>query len=147
MLQKAIKYNLSDSTTRLYEKYKSIIRFIIVGCVNTGVDFLAFTLVHSFWGLNKLFCQTAGYSMGIINSFILNKLWTFENRDSKFSTFNQAVCFIIVNMVSLGVSLLGLKLISEVYGVNVYVAKLMVTAIVQAVNYTGYKLLVFKKEK
>ncbi len=129
-----------------YEKYKSLIRFVIVGCINTGVDFLTFTLAHSLLGLDKLICQIAGYSMGVINSFIMNKLWTFEDKKSKSGTGIQFARFVGVNAVSLGVSLLGLELLNGNYGINIYVSKVAVTFVAQVVNYFGYKLLVFNKK-
>jgi len=130
-----------------YEKYKSLIRFIIVGCINTGVDFVTFSAAHGFLGLDKLICQVAGYGMGTINSFVLNKLWTFENRNSRFDTVNQIVRFVVVNLCSLGISLFGLRLINENYGANIYVSKLIVTGMAQAVNYMGYKLWVFNGKR
>ncbi|WP_026487313.1 GtrA family protein [Caldanaerobius polysaccharolyticus] len=135
-----------DIALSLYAKYQSMFRFAIVGFINTGVDFLTFSVLFSFLGFNKLICQAAGYTMGIVNSFVLNKLWTFEDRKSKLSTANQFARFVAVNMVSLGLSLLGLKFISESYGVNVYVSKLMVTGVAQAVNYIGYRYWVFNKK-
>lgn len=143
-MYKAIKYGIDGNILNLYEKYKSMFRFIIVGCINTGVDFLAFTVLHSHFGFDKLLCQVAGYSLGTVNSFILNKLWTFDNRKSNFNTANQIVRFTAVNLLSLGISLLAIKHINENLGVNIYVSKVIITGIAQAINYVGYKLWVFK---
>ncbi len=142
-MQKVIKSNTSLYFINLHDKYKKILRFVTVGCINTGVDFLTFTVLHAAMGCEKLISQTAGYGMGIVNSFILNKLWTFENRNSSDMP-RQLFRFLTVNAVSLAVSLLGLKLLNDTYGINVYVSKILVTAGAQVVNYTGYKLLVFR---
>jgi putative flippase GtrA len=134
-----------DTFTDLYLKHKLLIRFAIVGCINTGVDFLTFTLLHSLLGLDKSICQIAGYSVGILNSFVMNKLWTFESKGSRFGTISQLLRFVCVNVISLGVSLAGLKLLCDHFGLNVYIAKIIVTIAAQVVNYAGYKLWVFKK--
>jgi putative flippase GtrA len=127
-----------------YDKYKSLLRFGIVGCINTGVDFGVFTILISLLGLKHyLICQVAGFSMGIINSFVLNKLWTFENKRSGISTSAQFIKFVGVNLVSLGFSLFGLKILSGNRGVNIYIAKVIVTLFTQVINYFGYKLWVF----
>jgi putative flippase GtrA len=52
--------------------------------------------------------------------------------------------FIAINALSLGISLAGLKLLNENYGLNIYISKLVVTIAAQLVNYAGYKLWVFK---
>lgn len=129
----------------LYEKWKSLPRFAIVGCINTGVDFAVFFLLN-YLGVNYLICQAAGYSLGLINSFIMNKVWSFECKISEISTLNQFVKFIGINLLSLGVSLIGLKVLNGYKSVNVYYSKVLVTIFVtQFINYFGYKLWVFKK--
>ncbi|MDP4115811.1 MAG: GtrA family protein [Bacteroidota bacterium] len=143
---KVIKTYIKKSMFPVYEKSKSLFRFIAVGCINTGVDFLAFTILHRF-GTDKFICQVAAYSLGIINSFVMNKLWTFNESNTKVGTVNQIFRFTAINIISLGISLLGLRVLNESYGINIYISKVFITAIAQAVNYTGYKLLVFSNER
>lgn len=128
----------------LYEKYKSIIRFGIVGCINTGVDFITFTLLLSVFGIDKLACQVGGYSMGIINSFVLNKLWTFNDKKEKTNTAAQFVKFVATNVISLVISLVGLNILSNKLYINVYVSKVIVTLFLQVFNYVVYKVFIFK---
>jgi len=128
----------------LYEKYKSIIKFGIVGCINTGVDFITFTLLLSMFGIDKLVCQVGGYSMGIINSFVLNKLWTFNDKKEKTNTVAQFIKFVVTNMISLGISLVGLNVLSNKLYINVYVSKIIVTLFLQVFNYVVYKMFIFK---
>lgn len=128
----------------LYEKYKSIIKFGIVGCINTAVDFITFTLLLTTLGMDKLVCQVGGYSMGIINSFVLNKLWTFNDKKEKANTISQFVKFVIINLISLGISLVGLNILSNKLYINVYVSKVIVTLFLQVFNYVVYKVFIFK---
>lgn len=131
----------------LIEKYKSVFRFIIVGCINTGVDFLTFALLYSTLKADKLVCQVGGYGIGIVNSFILNKLWTFNEGKSKTNTTAQFVKFVGVNIVSLGISLVGLKFLSEKIYINIYISKIIVTAFLQIFNYVVYKGVIFQNKK
>lgn len=128
----------------IYEKYKSIIRFGIVGCINTAVDFITFTLLLSALGMDKLVCQVGGYSMGIINSFVLNKLWTFNDKKEKTNNISQFIKFVITNLISLGISLMGLNILSNKLHINVYVSKVIVTLFLQVFNYVVYKVFIFK---
>lgn len=124
-------------------RYRSLWRFAIVGCTNTAVDFGVFTLLRAVFDLNYLLCQTVAYIAGILNSFVLNKVWTFESKTSNLHTSLQLGRFIIVNIVSLSASLLGLKLLSGELHINVYLAKAAVTVLTQAINYSGYRWWVF----
>jgi putative flippase GtrA len=57
-----------------------MLRFGLVGVVNTGVDFLVFVLL--FYGLAwpLLVANTLGYLAGLANSYVLNSRWTFGDR-------------------------------------------------------------------
>jgi putative flippase GtrA len=145
-MYKDLKLNKSNSLLYLFEKYKSFIRFGVVGCINTGVDFLTFTILYSLLGFDKLLCQTGGYSVGVINSFILNKLWTFKEQKSKSNTAVQFINFACVNVISLGISLLGIYLLSSKGKINVYVSKVIVTVFLQVFNYLVYKCFIFRKK-
>jgi len=129
----------------LYAKYVQLIRFGIVGVINTGVDFAVFTLLNAAFGVEPLICQIVGYSAGIANSFVMNKLWTFESKKSNISTQFQLFKFVLINLVSLGLSLLGLKILNGYFEINIYIAKVIVTVLAQIVNYLGYKVWVFRQ--
>lgn len=122
-----------------------LFRFATVGCINTAVDFGIFTLLRSIFDVDYLICQAAGFIAGVINSFILNKTWTFENQLSTSSTHVQFAMFFTVSSISLGISLLGLKILVQYGGMNVYIAKVLVTGLTQLVNYLGYRFWVFQQ--
>ena len=129
------------------QELKSLLRFGVVGCSNTLVDFGVFTILRAILDIYYLWCQVIGYSAGVLNSFIFNKIWTFESKTSRFQTSMQFGRFIFVNLVSLGVSLLGLRLLSGYWQVNVYLSKVVVTILAQIVNYSGYRFWVFSERK
>lgn len=144
-MQKTAKLNIimTEYACNLFDRYKHIMRFAIVGFINTGVDFLVFTALHSAAGLDKMFCQIAGYGMGVANSFIMNKLWTFESSRPSIGTLNQIARFVAINILSLTVTLYGLYYLNDILSFNIYFSKVLVTLIAQIINYLGYKLLVF----
>jgi Predicted membrane protein len=121
----------------------SLSRFAAVGLANTMIDFSVFSIMRAVFDVNYLWCQVAGYTAGIINSFVFNKVWTFESRTSQIHTFMQLVKFLLVNLASLGATVIGLKLLSQNGQVNVYIAKVIVTFAAQAINYSGYRFWVF----
>lgn len=128
----------------LINKYKQFIRFAVVGCLNTLVDFGVFSLLKGVFGIHYAICQVASYSSGTLNSYIFNKFWTFDNTKSQKKTAHEMIQFVVINLVSLSISLLGLKILINDYQINSYIAKIIVTVIAQAVNFCGYKFWVFK---
>jgi putative flippase GtrA len=145
-VRRTTKYSCRNNILNLYEKYKTFSNFLIVGCINTGVDFVTFSILFSFFHIDMLICQAFGYSVGIVNSFIMNKIFTFKEKGRKGGIVSQAVRFISVNAVSLGISLITLKILNDNLYMNVYVSKVIITVIAQGINYFGYKLWVFSSK-
>jgi len=126
-------------------KYKRPIRFVVVGIANTLVDFIVFFFFHNILGIYYTLSQGFGYSFGVLNSFIFNKIWTFESKVDKKKTAMEFIRFIIINALSLFVSMYGISQLVSVMEINVYIAKIIVTLLTQLINYLGYKIWVFKK--
>ncbi|MDF2881204.1 MAG: GtrA family protein [Clostridiaceae bacterium] len=124
-------------------KLKHISRFGVVGVLNTIIDFLAFTICNGLIGINYISSQVAGYSFGVTNSFILNKKWTFHDKSSNKKTFRELIQFIVVNLISLGITLIAMNFLVKNLRLNIYLSKVIVTLIAQITNFAGYKLWVF----
>lgn len=130
-----------------FTKYKSFLRFMVVGSVNTGIDFLLFLFLMRVLGVNYLVAQGISYCFGVVNSFVMNKAWTFDNTSPGESIPKQFVRFLTLNILSLSISLTGLKTLSEYFGVNIYLAKIMVTVITWSIRYIGYRYWVFENNR
>ncbi|WP_052339474.1 GtrA family protein [Gorillibacterium massiliense] len=152
------------------ERYGQFIRFNLVGLVNTAVDFAIFTLLISFHVPDKL-AQTCSYAAGTLNSFLLNKYWTFRHKKTgeqeipapisnyqtsaprsgfarpSRSSWLQALRFAILNAANLGLSVLLLGLFTSRMGLSSLAAKAVVTVFTMLVNFAGSKLWVFRQTK
>ncbi len=125
------------------EKYRHIIRFGCVGCLNTLFDFAIFSLLNSVFGIYYVISQIVSYSTGTLNSFIFNKFWTFDNKKTNKKTTKEMIQFIVVNSASLGISLIGLKILMRDNSVNPFFAKINSMVLAQVVNFLGYRFWVF----
>ena len=128
----------------LFSRYKRVILFGLVGCVNTLVDFAFFTLFLELLRQPLQLCQTVGYCSGVICSFLLNRNITF--RDGERGLWMQLALFLLVNLVTLAISVGSLSLLVGL-GLWEYIAKLLVTGIVMVCNYFGYKIIAFRVPK
>jgi len=128
----------------LLAKYIRVIKFGIVGVINTAVDFLVFALVSELLQFTPSLAQTVGYGSGIVCSFVLNHLITFSDakKETGAGQLMRFVRFIIVNGVSWALSAWLIGLFTAM-GMWKYLAKIIVTGITMVLNYFGYKILVF----
>jgi putative flippase GtrA len=83
------------------------IKFSLIGFLNTGIHYGIFLLLFRFFGIHYLIASGIGYCAGVINSFILNKLWTFKTKGTRKDV--EFAKFVVVNMVSLAINVGSLK--------------------------------------
>lgn len=120
-----------------------LVKYNIVGVINTLVDFLVYQLL-TYLGMKYAIAQCISYSCGILNSYFFNSRWTFK-RDSGRSK-KEFIYFVAVNLVSMGLSVLLLKVCYDILHIDSnLISKAIVTPIVMLVNFFGSKLFVFKK--
>ena len=123
------------------EPIAQFVKFNLVGIINTAVDFAIFTLL-TFSDLHHLISQVISYSCGMVNSYLWNKFWTFKHK--KKSSSLEAVKFIVVNIVALGIALLFLYIFRDLMDMHVLLSKVFATGFSVVVNFVGNKFWVFK---
>ena len=113
---------------KLKEQGLQFIKFGLVGVLNTLVDFLVYQLL---------------VYLGLLNSYFFNSRWTFGK--GKRYTKREFVAFVAVNLVSLSISVVLLRLCYGTLGIESnLIAKGVVTVVVMVINFIGNKLFVFK---
>ena len=88
---------------RVYASFWQLVRFALIGILNTGIDILLLNLLlwrfptHSanlLLGYNSL-----AYTLGAVNSFYFNKYWTFGQR--KKTTRSEVFRFILLSLLGI----------------------------------------------
>lgn len=125
------------------EKLKRIVRFGCVGGLNTTIDFVIFSVLNSIFGVNYVVSQILSYSGGTLNSYFLNKFWTFNDTKVSKKTTKEIIQFIVVNSASLGISLIGMTVLLSNDYMNPLIAKVISMGLAQVVNFLGYRFWVF----
>lgn len=147
----------------LKKTFKQLIKFGLVGVMNTLVDLIILNIETVLTGVT----EGTGYAIqkgvsflaAVIFSYFLNKYWTFrdtsrEHEAKKFSQFvfvsvigmliNVTTATIVVTYLKIPVNdILQLKLLTDQIWVNI--GALSGTAVGLIWNFVGYKIWVFKK--
>ncbi len=96
--------------------FGQVLRFGLVGGLNTLVDLLILNFLLLLFPTNSipiiLAYSALAYSLGAVNSFLLNKYWTFGYR--KRTTRKEVVRFIVTTLCGIGWSCIILWLASRV---------------------------------
>lgn len=142
---------------RLKKLIKQFSKFVIVGGINTGIDFLVLNFLIYITGIHagpELFLlNSTSFSVAVINSYFMNKRWTFQDKTKIEQAPIKFSAFFLISIIGLIINGLILTSIttfipapfglSPVFWANI--AKLMATGFSLVWNFIGYKLFVFKK--
>ncbi|MBQ3108466.1 MAG: GtrA family protein [Clostridia bacterium] len=132
---------------QLIEKLLSIqfIKFGLVGCLNTLVDLIVFTLLNAIFHIYYL-AKIVSYSCGVLNSYFFNTRWTFQKEHKKSA--KEFILFVVINLISLGVSLGMLYVCRNLFMIRIdFISNVIATVVSLVVNFIGNKLIVFRTEK
>jgi len=164
-----------NTTGQTTETTKQAGKFVIVGGLNTFIDYLilnflvffGFTTAILIFGQKFLIANIISVFVAMINSFILNKQWTFQSKGGniyieilKFALITIIGMFvvhqIIFNLFYYNLPSISSLVISVVYFLklnNIFsdefvmlnFAKSIAIVISLIWNFVGYKFFVFKK--
>ncbi len=142
--QKAGHYILLVSYSTLTNKKTCIqfFKFAAVGLLNTGLQYCVFYVLYSLFGVYYLTASAVGYCVGMCNSFLLNKTWTFKSFNTR--TEIQFIKFVLINACALIVNLVVLKIIVTVMSVQPELGQVVAIVFSTLANFLGNKFWTFR---
>lgn len=129
----------TNDATGLQGIISQLVRFNLVGVLNTLVDFCVFFLLNQA-GVGYLAAQICSYGCGTINSYLFNKYWTFGKTGT---TLAEIARFLAVNLSALLLSVLLLHLLHTRAGIGLAPAKIAATLLTMLVGFFGTRFWVF----
>ena len=146
---------------------RQFFRFVMVGCSNFAISFTVFYLCYERWHVatlllngiggwgERIFCfvsdigiespegalaNTLGYTLGTMNSFFWNRVWTFNNLSDTPKRLNR---FIILNISCLALSTIIILIFVDVLGWHYETVWLVTMGFMTVLNFVGSKFWVF----
>jgi putative flippase GtrA len=118
------------------------LKFLLVGCLTTAVTFFSFLALYRLLGVNEYAANLVSYILGLINSYLCNKVWTFQSRG--FKTAEIAV-FLAVFGLSYLVQLGAFALLIRME-VDAALAQILAMAPYTLVNFLGNRWITFRAD-
>lgn len=120
------------------------IKYGITGITNTAVDFGVFIFSCLVLHTSRPAGQAIGYMCGTINSYLLNRRWVFGLHHGGKANLQEVIKFAISNSITMGASVLIIKLYSSD---SLIIAKVLATATTTILNFLLYKFWVFRQDR
>jgi putative flippase GtrA len=125
-------------------KYQArFIRFGVVGVLNTLVDYGVFWALTHHGGVWLMGANTLSFSCAALNSYLLNKYWTFGHKTRP--GLREFRNYIAVVLAGFAVSSLSLYILA--HGLGPYGAKAVSIALTMLWNYFGVRRVLNIKEE
>ena len=122
------------------EELIRIIKFGIVGCLNTGLNWCLFYLLNSI-GVYYIISTIIAYSISVVHSYIWNSKWVFESKskNKRKSSFK----FIVLNLIGLLINSILMYVSVDIFKFEKMRGLIITTIIVMIINYVVNKLWTF----
>jgi len=117
-----------------------IFKFGLVGIINTSVFFIFFFILFNLVKLHYLVATSVAYILATINSFIINRSWTFE---SYGDTNRKFVKFVFVNIASIIVNSVLMFIFVDLAHLHPWFSQLITICFTMCVNYLGNRFWTF----
>lgn len=124
---------------------RQFVKFGIVGATNTAWDFgVYYILTRGMFGfsLHFLTANIIAFTVSVINSYLLNRAWTFRSTDTRHHVLFTK--FLIVNLITLGLYELLLYALIDRARLFDLIAKLISVGVVMVWNFAANKFWTFR---
>jgi putative flippase GtrA len=117
------------------------IKFIVVGFSGMIVDFSITILLKEIFKVHRYIANSAGFIAAASSNYLLNRIWTFESKNSHILT--EYGTFILISAIGLVINNFFLWLLEK--KLNFYLAKFVAIVITSLWNFTANYYLNFNR--
>lgn len=128
----------------IYDKFRNLILYGLIGCFSAGLDFCIYTLFVQVAGIHYLPSNCISVLAGISTSFLLNRNYNFKVKDN---TQRRFLLFLTVGLCGMVLSNLILYVSIELLGINPIFSKVLSIVLVVFFQFIINKYITFKPVK
>ncbi|MCF0211360.1 MAG: GtrA family protein [Bacteroidales bacterium] len=134
--------------------FNRIIKFGIVGCSGTLVDFGVTFVCKELLGILPLISNALGFTIAATTNYLLNRTWTWRSKEKQVGV--EYAKFFAVSLLGLGLNTLIIYLLTQKMswsflpdawqGYAFWIAKVIATGVVMVWNFLANNFFTFKKK-
>lgn len=131
--------------TKIYNKYKEIINYLIAGVLTTAVSILSYELFKNIFNIHYIISNVLSWIIAVTFAYIVNSKYVFESNKKDKQKIKEFVSFVSCRILSLLIETLSMYLMVDIIKTNSDIAKIIAQFIVLVLNYLFSKFFTFKK--
>lgn len=125
----------------LYNKFRDLILYGIIGCCASGFDFAIYSILVRYLCVHYIYANSISVLAGISTSFILNRKYNFKVKDHTIRRFS---IFLSVGLLGLLLSNIILYICISLIGINELLSKFLSIVLVVFLQFILNKFITFK---
>ena len=123
-----------------------LVAYLFAGVATTVVNYVAYFAATRWLGMGVMAGTWAAWVLAVAFGYVVNKAFVFHTHcDGLGALAKEAVSFVAMRLVSLGMETVIMFVTVELLGLNDLVMKLVTNIVVIIANYVFSKLFIFKK--
>ncbi len=119
------------------------IKFCLVGSLGLFIDFSSTYFLKEKWHFNKYLANSIGFCLAVLNNYVLNKFWTFQDINPEF--LSQGTKFLVISIIGLLLNNQIIYLLINKGKYSFYFSKLIAILIVVFWNFLANYLYTFSE--
>ena len=129
--------------SRLYQRFRNLILYGIIGSFTSALDFAVFTLLSKYIGIHYIIANCISVLVGITTSFALNRSYNFRVKDK---TAKRFLIFLTVGLCGLLLSNVILYVGIDMLSGDELIVKLASIVLVVGFQFILNKFITFKEK-
>ena len=129
--------------SRLYQRFRNLILYGIIGSFTSALDFTVFTLLSKYIGIHYIIANCISVLVGITTSFALNRSINFKVKDK---TGKRFLIFLTVGLCGLLLSNVILYVGIDMLSGDELIVKLASIVLVVGFQFILNKFITFKEK-
>lgn len=120
------------------------VRYLVVGGSAFIMEFLSFIALYQHIKLILVLSNAISFCIGLLTSFVLNRLWTFAAKHKfKHTTSKQLNMYVSLALINLIATLMIVQILKSV-GLEANTSKLIAMCLTSIWNFAIFKIYIFK---
>jgi putative flippase GtrA len=142
-----------ENVKKLIIKYREILLYLIFGGLTTLLNWSTYGVLEKFAGLGMNTSNVIAWVAGVLFAYFTNRKWVFESKVTDPAGFaKEFALFVGARAFSGAVEIIGLPLLvsaglnQSLFGVDGFIAKMVISVVVVILNYIFSKVIIFRKK-
>ena len=121
---------------------RQFMAFCLIGVVNSTIHYVVFLFLFRVLGGPMLPASGLAYGCGLLNSYFMNRHWTFRSVQRR--SISEFARFTLVNVVALATNLVGLQVLVDRGGWRPELAQIVAIGASLVINFAGNRWWTFR---